>query len=253
MAYKSENKTKRSTGFNSISIGLASPDEILHNSHGEVTKPETINYRTYKPERDGLFCEHIFGPTKDYECYCGKYKRIRYRGIVCERCGVEVTEKKVRRERMGHIRLVVPIVHIWYLRSLPSKIALLLGIPAKRLESIIYYERYVVINAGEMDGTVVAGEEIHNGSIIDEAAYAELLHALPEGNRFIEVVGIRARPLPAPTKWNGKEREALIKAKQSVALRMTEREQKDKYERDVSRVFDVLFAWAQAEGSEKTE
>ncbi len=186
MAYKSENKTKRSTGFNSISIGLASPDEILHNSHGEVTKPETINYRTYKPERDGLFCEHIFGPTKDYECYCGKYKRIRYRGIVCERCGVEVTEKKVRRERMGHIRLVVPIVHIWYLRSLPSKIALLLGIPAKRLESIIYYERYVVINAGEMDGTVVAGEEIHNGSIIDEAAYAELMQALPEGNSRLE-------------------------------------------------------------------
>ena len=131
-----------------ISIGLASPEEILAQSSGEVLKPETINYRTYKPERDGLFCERIFGPVKDYECHCGKYKRIRYKGIVCDRCGVEVTEKKVRRERMGHISLVVPVVHIWYFRSLPSKIGYLLGIPSKKLEAIIYYERYVVINAG---------------------------------------------------------------------------------------------------------
>ena len=139
---------KPNNGYSRISIGLASPEEILAQSSGEVLKPETINYRTYKPERDGLFCERIFGPVKDYECHCGKYKRIRYKGIVCDRCGVEVTEKKVRRERMGHISLVVPVVHIWYFRSLPSKIGYLLGIPSKKLEAIIYYERYVVINAG---------------------------------------------------------------------------------------------------------
>ena len=143
MAFKKDNKVK--SNFNKITIGLASPEEILENSFGEVTKPETINYRTYKPERDGLFCERIFGPTKDYECACGKYKRIRYKGIVCDRCGVEVTEKKVRRERAGHIELVVPVAHIWYFRSLPNKIGYLLGLPTKKLDSIIYYERYVVI------------------------------------------------------------------------------------------------------------
>ena len=143
MAFRKENKTK--SNFSKISIGLASPEEILENSSGEVLKPETINYRTYKPERDGLFCERIFGPIKDYECHCGKYKRIRYKGIVCDRCGVEVTEKKVRRERMGHIQLVVPVAHIWYFRSLPNKIGYLLGLPTKKLDSIIYYERYVVI------------------------------------------------------------------------------------------------------------
>ena len=146
MPFNKDNKP--AGGYNRISIGLASPEEILAQSSGEVLKPETINYRTYKPERDGLFCERIFGPVKDYECHCGKYKRIRYKGIVCDRCGVEVTEKKVRRERMGHISLVVPVVHIWYFRSLPSKIGYLLGIPSKKLEAIIYYERYVVINAG---------------------------------------------------------------------------------------------------------
>ena len=146
MSISKDNKTNN--GYSQISIGLASPEEILAQSSGEVLKPETINYRTYKPERDGLFCERIFGPVKDYECHCGKYKRIRYKGIVCDRCGVEVTEKKVRRERMGHISLVVPVVHIWYFRSLPSKIGYLLGIPSKKLEAIIYYERYVVINAG---------------------------------------------------------------------------------------------------------
>ena len=148
MSINKDNKS-HSGGYNSITIGLASPEEILAQSSGEVLKPETINYRTYKPERDGLFCERIFGPVKDYECHCGKYKRIRYKGIVCDRCGVEVTEKKVRRERMGHISLVVPVVHIWYFRSLPSKIGYLLGIPTKKLESIIYYERYVVLNAGQ--------------------------------------------------------------------------------------------------------
>ncbi len=143
-----EKKIRLKSNFSKISIGLASPEEILENSSGEVLKPETINYRTYKPERDGLFCERIFGPIKDYECHCGKYKRIRYKGIVCDRCGVEVTEKKVRRERMGHIQLVVPVAHIWYFRSLPNKIGYLLGLPTKKLDSIIYYERYVVIQPG---------------------------------------------------------------------------------------------------------
>src|SRR5574344_2654124 len=146
MAFRKDTKIK--SNFTKISIGLASPEEILEDSYGEVLKPETINYRTYNPELDGLFCERIFGPVKDYECHCGKYKRIRYKGIVCDRCGVEVTEKKVRRERMGHISLVVPVVHIWYFRSLPSKIGYLLGIPTKKLDAIVYYERYVVINAG---------------------------------------------------------------------------------------------------------
>ena len=146
MAFKKENRPRAS--FSQITIGLASPDTILEKSYGEVLKPETINYRTYKPERDGLFCERIFGPVKDYECACGKYKRIRYKGIVCDRCGVEVTEKKVRRERMGHIKLVVPVVHIWYFKSLPNKIGYLLGMSSKKLETIVYYERFVVINAG---------------------------------------------------------------------------------------------------------
>ena len=149
MAFKKENKIK--SQFSKISIGLASPEEILENSFGEVLKPETINYRTYKPERDGLFCERIFGPTKDYECHCGKYKGIRYKGIVCDRCGVEVTEKKVRRDRCGHIQLVVPVAHIWYFRSLPNKIGYLLGIPTKKLDMIIYYERYVVIQPGVLE------------------------------------------------------------------------------------------------------
>jgi DNA-directed RNA polymerase subunit beta' len=146
MAFKKDNKAKIS--FSKVSISLASPEEVLERSFGEVLKPETINYRTYKPERDGLFCERIFGPVKDYECHCGKYKRIRYKGIVCDRCGVEVTEKKVRRERMGHISLVVPVAHIWYFKSLPNKIGYLLGLPTKKLDTIIYYERYVVINPG---------------------------------------------------------------------------------------------------------
>ena len=139
---------KLNSNFTKVKIGLSSPEVILQRSHGEVIKPETINYRTFKPEMGGLFCERIFGPTKDYECHCGKYKRIRYRGIVCDRCGVEVTEKKVRRERMGHINLVVPVAHIWYFKSLPNKIGYLLGLSSKKLELIVYYERYVVIQAG---------------------------------------------------------------------------------------------------------
>ena len=140
------------SNFASITVSLASPESILARSHGEVLKPETINYRTYKPERDGLFCERIFGPVKDWECHCGKYKRIRYKNIICDHCGVEVTEKKVRRERMGHISLVVPVAHIWYFRSLPNKIGALLGIPTKKLDAIIYYERYVVIQGGILEG-----------------------------------------------------------------------------------------------------
>jgi len=177
MAFRKENKIKSS--FSKITIGLASPEETLENSSGEVLKPETINYRTYKPERDGLFCERIFGPIKDYECHCGKYKRIRYKGIVCDRCGVEVTEKKVRRERMGHIHLVVPVAHIWYFRSLPNKIGYLLGLPTKKLDSIIYYERYVVIQPGCVD-TV---EEL---DLLSEEEYLQILDSLPKENQLLE-------------------------------------------------------------------
>ena len=179
MAFRKENKTK--SNFSKISIGLASPEEILENSSGEVLKPETINYRTYKPERDGLFCESIFGPIKDYECHCGKYKRIRYKGIVCDRCGVEVTEKKVRRERMGHIQLVVPVAHIWYFRSLPNKIGYLLGLPTKKLDSIIYYERYVVIQPG-----VKAEDGVAEYDLLSEEEYLDILDTLPKDNQYLE-------------------------------------------------------------------
>ena len=178
MAFKTDRKIK--TNFTKITIGLASPEEIQANSYGEVLKPETINYRTYKPERDGLFCERIFGPTKDYECHCGKYKRIRYKGIVCDRCGVEVTEKKVRRERAGHISLVVPVAHIWYFRSLPNKMGYLLGIPTKKLDMIIYYERYVVIQPG------VLGDELAVNDLLTEDEYYEQLKKLPKENQYLE-------------------------------------------------------------------
>ena len=203
MAFRRDNKIK--SNFSKITIGLASPEEIKEKSSGEVLKPETINYRTYKPERDGLFCEKIFGPVKDYECHCGKYKRIRYKGIVCDRCGVEVTEKKVRRERMGHIELVVPVAHIWYFRSLPNKIGYLLGLPSKKLDSIIYYERYVVLQPGvlgapetskkdlalseegeempEINYIRPADEAIHRLDLLSEEEYMELLDTLPEGNQ----------------------------------------------------------------------
>jgi DNA-directed RNA polymerase subunit beta' len=177
MAIKRDfNKPKPS--FSQITISLASPDSILERSFGEVLKPETINYRTYKPERDGLFCERIFGPVKDYECACGKYKRIRYKGIVCDRCGVEVTEKKVRRERMGHIKLVVPVVHIWYFKSLPNKIGYLLGVSSKKLESIVYYERYVVIQGGVKDS-------LGTGDLLTEEEYLDILDNLPKDNQFL--------------------------------------------------------------------
>jgi len=204
MAFKKDSKVK--SNFTKITIGLASPEEILESSFGEVTKPETINYRTYKPERDGLFCERIFGPTKDYECACGKYKRIRYKGIVCDRCGVEVTEKKVRRERAGHIELVVPVAHIWYFRSLPNKIGYLLGLPTKKLDAIIYYERYVVIQPGVMagkkdsDGNDVLGSNVYD--LLSEDEYNDIMdnHVSPDNdylddsdpNKFIAKMGAEA-------------------------------------------------------------
>jgi DNA-directed RNA polymerase, beta'' subunit, predominant form len=204
MAIKKDNRPR--AGFNKITISLASPDTILDRSYGEVLKPETINYRTYKPERDGLFCEKIFGPVKDYECYCGKYKRIRYKGIVCDRCGVEVTEKKVRRERMGHIKLVVPIVHIWYFKSLPNKIGYLLGVSSKKLESIVYYERYVVVQAGEAEDLIrqklnLKDSENTHQQLITEDDYLDILdtiskdnHHLPDEdpNKFIAKMGAEA-------------------------------------------------------------
>ncbi|MGB5027010.1 MAG: DNA-directed RNA polymerase subunit beta' [Chitinophagaceae bacterium] len=178
MAIRKENRPK--AAFSKITIGLASPDTILERSYGEILKPETINYRTYKPERDGLFCERIFGPVKDYECACGKYKRIRYKGIVCDRCGVEVTEKKVRRERMGHIKLVVPVVHIWYFKSLPNKIGYLLGVSSKKLETIVYYERFVVIQSG-----IRADKGQNPGDLLTEEEYLDILDTLPKDNQYL--------------------------------------------------------------------
>lgn len=178
MATKKDNRPK--SNFSSITISLASPDSILERSHGEVLKPETINYRTYKPERDGLFCERIFGPVKDFECACGKYKRIRYKNIVCDRCGVEVTEKKVRRERMGHIKLVVPVVHIWYFKSLPNKIGYLLGMSSKKLETIVYYERFVVIQSG-----IRADKGQNYGDLLTEEEYLDIIDALPKDNQML--------------------------------------------------------------------
>ncbi len=194
MAYNKDTKSAVVSGnYNRITISLGSPEQMLEKSSGEVLKPETINYRTYKPERDGLFCERIFGPVKDYECHCGKYKRIRYKGIVCDRCGVEVTEKKVRRERMGHIQLVVPVAHIWYFRSLPNKIGYLLGVPTKKLDMIIYYERYIVIQKG-------AAEGVEEHDLLTEKEYLDILETLPRNrqlddsdpNKFIAMMGAEA-------------------------------------------------------------
>ena len=177
------------SNFASITVSLASPESILARSHGEVLKPETINYRTYKPERDGLFCERIFGPVKDWECHCGKYKRIRYKNIICDHCGVEVTEKKVRRERMGHISLVVPVAHIWYFRSLPNKIGALLGIPTKKLDAIIYYERYVVIQGGALEGKEIPndneGRKVTKLEFLTEEEYLDLMEMLPIENQYL--------------------------------------------------------------------
>ena len=194
MAFRKDTKIKNN--FSKISISLASPEDILDRSSGEVLKPETINYRTYKPERDGLFCERIFGPVKDYECHCGKYKRIRYKGIICDRCGVEVTEKKVRRERSGHINLIVPVAHIWYFRSLPNKIGYLLGLPTKKLDTIIYYERYIVVQAG-----VKKADGIYDMDLLTEEEYLNITETLPkenealdnsDPNKFIAMMGAEA-------------------------------------------------------------
>ena len=184
MAMRRKDNTPQQKSFSNITISLASPEFILEESSGEVLKPETINYRTYKPERDGLFCERIFGPVKDYECHCGKYKRIRYRGIVCDRCGVEVTEKKVRRERMGHINLVVPVAHIWYFRSLPNKIGYLLGLPTKKLDMIIYYERYVVVQPGAAVDN--EGNPLEYLQYLTEEEYLDALERLPRENQYLE-------------------------------------------------------------------
>ncbi|MBI5463343.1 MAG: DNA-directed RNA polymerase subunit beta', partial [Ignavibacteriales bacterium] len=177
MPYLHNEPTTRKN-YSKITLSLASPDIILQRSHGEVTKPETINYRSFRPEKDGLFCEKIFGPVRDWECHCGKYKRIRYKGITCDRCGVEVTQKSVRRERMGHIALAVPVVHIWYFRSVPSKIGTSLGIAAKELEKIIYYESYVVVNPGTTG--------LQKLDLISEDQYLEILSSLPESNQDLE-------------------------------------------------------------------
>ena len=180
MAFRKDTSIVKSD-FSQITISLSSPETILERSHGEVLKPETINYRTYKPERDGLFCERIFGPVKDWECHCGKYKRIRYKGIVCDRCGVEVTEKKVRRERAGHIQLVVPVAHIWFFRSLPNKIGALLGLQTKKLDSIIYYERYVVINPG-----IKADDGIEYLDFLTEEEYFDIMETIPPENQYLD-------------------------------------------------------------------
>ena len=181
MARKQDNPVVK---FNKISIGLASPESVLSASKGEVLKPETINYRTHKPERDGLFCERIFGPVKDFECACGKYKRIRYKGIVCDRCGVEVTEKKVRRDRVGHINLIVPVAHIWYFRSLPNKIGYLLGLPSKKLDMIIYYERYVVIQPAS--AVNAEGEPLKKMDFLSEEEYLDIIDVLPQENQYLD-------------------------------------------------------------------
>ena len=164
--------------IDSLTISLASPDNILTRSFGEVTKPETINYRSYRPEKDGLFCEKIFGPTRDWECFCGKYKRIRYKGIICDRCGVEVTQKSVRRERMGHIGLAVPVVHIWFFRAQPSKIGNIIGLSLKELEKVIYYESYIVLNPGPTG--------LNKNDLISEDQFYEVINSLPSGNEKLD-------------------------------------------------------------------
>ena len=179
MAFRRDLNVKKE--FSTITISLASPESILEQSRGEVLKPETINYRTYKPERDGLFCERIFGPVKDWECHCGKYKRIRYKGIVCDRCGVEVTERKVRRERVGHIQLVVPVAHIWFFRSLPNKIGALIGVNSKAIDAIIYYEKYVVVQPG-----ILASDDIKRTDLLSEEEYFDLLDRLPKENQMLD-------------------------------------------------------------------
>lgn len=233
MAFKKDTKVKNN--FTKITISLASPETIKENSYGEVTKPETINYRTYKPERDGLFCERIFGPTKDYECACGKYKRIRYKGIVCDRCGVEVTEKKVRRERAGHIELVVPVAHIWYFRSLPNKIGYLLGLPTKKLDQVIYYEKYIVIQPGVLEGQKDAeGVDDLNGShkldLLSEEEYLDIIdNKIPENNDMLDDAD--------PTKFIAKMgAEAILDLLKQIDLDKLSYELRDRANSDSSQM-----------------
>ncbi|PIE83971.1 MAG: DNA-directed RNA polymerase subunit beta' [Bacteroidia bacterium] len=251
MAYRKDNK--ESSQFSRITISLASPNEILERSSGEVTKPETINYRTYKPERDGLFCERIFGPVKDYECHCGKYKRLRYKGIVCDRCGVEVTEKKVRRERTGHIELVVPVAHIWYFRSLPNKIGHLLGLPSKKLDSLIYYEKYVVINPG-LAANILSDREVKYMDLLTEEEYFGILSALPRENQQLDdrdpekfIAGMGAEAVE--TLLSRLDLDAL-----SYELRdKAENETSQQRKADALKRLQVVEAFRESEGVNKPE
>ncbi len=247
MAFRKETRVK--TNFTKISISLASPEDILDRSSGEVTKPETINYRTYKPERDGLFCERIFGPVKDYECHCGKYKRIRYKGIVCDRCGVEVTEKKVRRERMGHIKLEVPVAHIWYFKTLPNKIGYLLGLPSKKLDAIVYYERYIVIQPG-----VKQADGINQLDFLSEDEYLEILEGLPKENQML--------PDEDPNKFIAKMgADALFDLLMKINLDELSYDLRDKAGKETSQQrksealkrLSVVEAFRESEGRNKPE
>lgn len=247
MAFRKENRIKNT--FSKITISLASPEDILERSSGEVLKPETINYRTYKPERDGLFCERIFGPVKDYECHCGKYKRIRYKGIICDRCGVEVTEKKVRRERIGHINLTVPVAHIWYFRSLPNKIGYLLGLPTKKLDAIIYYERYVVIQPGikEADGIQV-------GDFLTEEEYLDIIETLPKENDLLD----KTDPQKFIAKMGAEALEELLQRLDLDTLSYDLRDQASKEtsqqrKNEALKRLQVIEAFRASEGRNKPE
>ncbi|MDA3883479.1 MAG: DNA-directed RNA polymerase subunit beta' [Bacteroidales bacterium] len=247
MAFRKENRIKNN--FSQITISLTSPEDILERSSGEVLKPETINYRTYKPERDGLFCERIFGPVKDYECHCGKYKRIRYKGIICDRCGVEVTEKKVRRERIGHINLTVPVAHIWYFRSLPNKIGYLLGLPTKKLDSIIYYERYIVVQPGikEEDGIQV-------GDFLSEEEYLDIIETLPKENELLE----NTDPEKFIAKMGAEALEELLQRIDLDALSFQLRDQANKEtsqqrKNEALKRLQVIEAFRASKGKNKSE
>ncbi|MCL2328704.1 MAG: DNA-directed RNA polymerase subunit beta' [Bacteroidetes bacterium] len=247
MAFRKETKIK--TNFSKITISLASPEDISVRSSGEVLKPETINYRTYKPERDGLFCERIFGPTKDYECHCGKYKRIRYKGIICDRCGVEVTEKKVRRERSGHINLTVPVAHIWYFRSLPNKIGYLLGLPTKKLDTIIYYERYIVVQPG-----IKADDGINVGDFLSEEEYLDIIETLPRENELLD----DEDPNKFIAKMGAEALEALLKRtdldKLSYELRdSASKESSQQRKNEALKRLQVIEAFRESKGKNKPE
>ena len=247
MAFRKDNKIKNN--FSKITISLASPEDILERSSGEVLKPETINYRTYKPERDGLFCERIFGPVKDYECHCGKYKRIRYKGIICDRCGVEVTEKKVRRERIGHINLTVPVAHIWYFRSLPNKIGYLLGLPTKKLDAIIYYERFIVVQPG-----IKAADGIQVGDFLSEEEYLDIVETLPKENELLD----EEDPNKFIAKMGAEALEDLLKRinldELSYSLRdQARKETSQQRKNEALKRLQVIEAFRESKGKNKPE